>query len=242
MGDIRQATQLARHMVRDWGMNDRLGFVYYGDDDSRPNLRRLRRGLARDGQGRRRRGQATGARGDPTRSASCSTASTATSSTCSPPRCCGTRRSTPTRRTRRWECSDRPSRLSWARSPPSWATNRPSWAVATRHGVAQRRLAKVDEPPHVRFSGRRPVRIHPTGPASVRRHARSPFGAVREAKRGPTPRRGTAAWRVVESSRARGRSWSPTRPVFSPRRIAAARPLSSRSRLPASVIHPDHNQ
>src|SRR5690606_33445431 len=25
-------------MVREWGMNDRLGFVYYGDDDSRPNM------------------------------------------------------------------------------------------------------------------------------------------------------------------------------------------------------------
>ena len=37
MGDIRQATGLARRMVREWGMNDRLGFVFYGDDDSRPN-------------------------------------------------------------------------------------------------------------------------------------------------------------------------------------------------------------
>jgi cell division protease FtsH len=34
-GDIRQATGLARKMVRDWGMNDRLGFIYYGEDDSR---------------------------------------------------------------------------------------------------------------------------------------------------------------------------------------------------------------
>jgi cell division protease FtsH len=24
-------------MIRDWGMNDRLGFIYYGEDDSRPN-------------------------------------------------------------------------------------------------------------------------------------------------------------------------------------------------------------
>jgi cell division protease FtsH len=38
MGDIRQATGIARRMVRDWGMNERLGFVYYGDDDSKPNL------------------------------------------------------------------------------------------------------------------------------------------------------------------------------------------------------------
>ena len=35
MGDIRQATGLARKMVRDWGMNDRLGFVFYGEDDNR---------------------------------------------------------------------------------------------------------------------------------------------------------------------------------------------------------------
>ena len=35
--DIRQATGVARRMVRDWGMNERLGFVFYGEDDSRPN-------------------------------------------------------------------------------------------------------------------------------------------------------------------------------------------------------------
>src|SRR5690606_33225700 len=38
MGDIRQATNIARRMVREWGMSDRLGFVFYGDDDSRPNM------------------------------------------------------------------------------------------------------------------------------------------------------------------------------------------------------------
>jgi cell division protease FtsH len=38
MGDIRQATGLARRMVREWGMNERVGFVYYGEDDTRPNL------------------------------------------------------------------------------------------------------------------------------------------------------------------------------------------------------------
>jgi cell division protease FtsH len=37
MGDIRQATSIARKMITEWGMNDRLGFVFYGDDDSRPN-------------------------------------------------------------------------------------------------------------------------------------------------------------------------------------------------------------
>jgi cell division protease FtsH len=38
MGDIRQATAIARRMVREWGMSERLGFVFYGDDDSRPNM------------------------------------------------------------------------------------------------------------------------------------------------------------------------------------------------------------
>jgi len=33
--DIRQATTVARSMVTDYGMNDRLGFVYYGEDDNR---------------------------------------------------------------------------------------------------------------------------------------------------------------------------------------------------------------
>lgn len=31
-GDIRQATQMARMMVTEWGMSDQLGFVYYGDE------------------------------------------------------------------------------------------------------------------------------------------------------------------------------------------------------------------
>jgi cell division protease FtsH len=35
--DIRQASSLARKMIRDWGMSDRLGFVFYGEDDSRMN-------------------------------------------------------------------------------------------------------------------------------------------------------------------------------------------------------------
>lgn len=30
--DIRQATQMARMMVTEWGMSERLGFVYYGED------------------------------------------------------------------------------------------------------------------------------------------------------------------------------------------------------------------
>jgi cell division protease FtsH len=31
-GDIRQATAMARTMITEWGMSDRLGFVYYGDE------------------------------------------------------------------------------------------------------------------------------------------------------------------------------------------------------------------
>jgi cell division protease FtsH len=32
-GDIQQATNMARAMVMQWGMSDRLGMVQYGDDD-----------------------------------------------------------------------------------------------------------------------------------------------------------------------------------------------------------------
>jgi cell division protease FtsH len=32
--DIKQATDIARHMVREWGMGETVGFVYYGDADS----------------------------------------------------------------------------------------------------------------------------------------------------------------------------------------------------------------
>src|SRR5690349_7630204 len=35
--DIRQATNIARRMVTDWGMNDRLGFVFYGEDENKPD-------------------------------------------------------------------------------------------------------------------------------------------------------------------------------------------------------------
>jgi cell division protease FtsH len=38
MSDIRQVTNIARKMVTEWGMNDRLGFVFYGDDDTKPNV------------------------------------------------------------------------------------------------------------------------------------------------------------------------------------------------------------
>ncbi len=30
--DIRQATEIARRMVTDWGMSDKVGFIYYGED------------------------------------------------------------------------------------------------------------------------------------------------------------------------------------------------------------------
>ena len=35
--DIQQATEIARRMVRDWGMGDTIGFVYYGEDSGRAN-------------------------------------------------------------------------------------------------------------------------------------------------------------------------------------------------------------
>jgi len=35
--DIKQATGIARKMISEWGMNPRLGFVFYGDDDMNPN-------------------------------------------------------------------------------------------------------------------------------------------------------------------------------------------------------------
>ncbi len=38
MGDIRQATGIARKMVTEWGMNERLGFVFYGEDENKPNI------------------------------------------------------------------------------------------------------------------------------------------------------------------------------------------------------------
>jgi cell division protease FtsH len=34
-GDIRQVTSLARRMIREWGMNEKIGFVYYGEEDQR---------------------------------------------------------------------------------------------------------------------------------------------------------------------------------------------------------------
>jgi cell division protease FtsH len=37
-GDIRQATAVARKMITDWGMNDRLGFVFLGEDENKPRL------------------------------------------------------------------------------------------------------------------------------------------------------------------------------------------------------------
>src|SRR4051794_21665767 len=37
-GDIRQATGIARKMITEWGMNDRLGFVFYGEDENKQNM------------------------------------------------------------------------------------------------------------------------------------------------------------------------------------------------------------
>jgi len=36
-GDIQMVTRTARAMVRDYGMSERVGFVYYGDDSSKTN-------------------------------------------------------------------------------------------------------------------------------------------------------------------------------------------------------------
>ncbi len=36
--DIRMATEYARHMVLEWGMSERLGFIKYGPDESRESL------------------------------------------------------------------------------------------------------------------------------------------------------------------------------------------------------------
>lgn len=37
-GDIQQATSLARRMITDWGMSDRLGFVFYGENENKQNM------------------------------------------------------------------------------------------------------------------------------------------------------------------------------------------------------------
>jgi len=36
--DIKQATEIARNMIRDWGMGERAGFVFYGDDEARAGM------------------------------------------------------------------------------------------------------------------------------------------------------------------------------------------------------------
>ncbi len=41
--DIKQASEIARRMVRDWGMGDEIGFVFYGENDDLDGLERLRR-------------------------------------------------------------------------------------------------------------------------------------------------------------------------------------------------------
>jgi cell division protease FtsH len=41
--DIKQATMLTRAMVRDWGMGDKLGFIYYGEEPGPHALDNLKR-------------------------------------------------------------------------------------------------------------------------------------------------------------------------------------------------------
>jgi cell division protease FtsH len=36
--DIKQATEIARRMIREWGMGEQAGFVYYGDDEGRGGM------------------------------------------------------------------------------------------------------------------------------------------------------------------------------------------------------------
>ena len=36
--DIKQATEIARRMVREWGMGEKAGFIFYGDEESRGNM------------------------------------------------------------------------------------------------------------------------------------------------------------------------------------------------------------
>lgn len=38
IGDIRQATGIARKMIAEWGMSDKLGFVFYGEDENKVNF------------------------------------------------------------------------------------------------------------------------------------------------------------------------------------------------------------
>jgi cell division protease FtsH len=38
IGDIRQVTSIARKMITEWGMSDKLGFVFYGEDENKPNF------------------------------------------------------------------------------------------------------------------------------------------------------------------------------------------------------------
>ena len=37
-GDIRQATAIARRMIMDWGMSDKLGFIFYGEDENKAGM------------------------------------------------------------------------------------------------------------------------------------------------------------------------------------------------------------
>ncbi|MEM6314643.1 MAG: cell division protein FtsH, partial [Planctomycetota bacterium] len=38
LSDIQKVTEIAKRMVTEWGMNDEIGFVYYGDDKDSPNM------------------------------------------------------------------------------------------------------------------------------------------------------------------------------------------------------------
>jgi cell division protease FtsH len=36
--DIKQATEIARRMVREWGMGESVGFIYYGDEENKSGM------------------------------------------------------------------------------------------------------------------------------------------------------------------------------------------------------------
>ncbi len=36
--DIKHATEIARHMIRDWGMSHNAGFIFYGEDESNASM------------------------------------------------------------------------------------------------------------------------------------------------------------------------------------------------------------
>jgi cell division protease FtsH len=38
LSDIQKATELVRRMITEWGMNDEIGFIYYGEDENKQGM------------------------------------------------------------------------------------------------------------------------------------------------------------------------------------------------------------